>query len=156
MTTTVKELKVSAIENGTVIDHIPPKSVFQVVKILNLTNFDNHIFVGTNLDSKKYRKKGIIKISNHYFEKDDINKIALIAPHATLIIIKDYKVVEKMTVELPDKIEGTVKCVNPNCVTNFEDIMAKFSVIDKENVKLRCHYCEKITEEKNMEFNNHK
>ena len=150
--TTIKELKVSAIENGTVIDHISPKNVFQVIKLLKLESYDNQIFVGTNLESKKFGKKGIIKVSNRYFENDEINKIALVAPYATLIVIKDYLVIEKRTVSLPDKIEGIVKCVNPNCITNAEDITQKFNVLSKEEVKLRCHYCEKITEGKNMEF----
>ena len=88
-----KELKVSAIENGTVIDHIPAQSVFQVINILNLDNIPNQIMVGTNLESKKLGKKGVIKVSSKYFESEEINKIALVAPTATLIVIKDYTVV---------------------------------------------------------------
>ena len=86
-----KELKVSAIENGTVIDHIPSQSVFQVIRILNLTNYHNQLLTGTNLDSNKMGKKGIIKVSNKFFESDEINKIALVAPSATLIIIRSAR-----------------------------------------------------------------
>ncbi|MCD4683616.1 MAG: aspartate carbamoyltransferase regulatory subunit, partial [Bacteroidales bacterium] len=97
-----KELKVSAIENGTVIDHIPSQSVFQVINILGLNKVANQIMVGTNLESRKLGKKGIIKVSNKYFESEEINKIALVAPSATLIVIKDYTVVYKAKVEIPD------------------------------------------------------
>ena len=104
-----KELVVSAIENGTVIDHIPAKSVFRVVKMLNLDENETQVTIGLNLNSSKYGKKGIIKVSDVYFEKQEINKIALIAPTATLIIIKNYKVVEKRHVEIPDVIKKFVK-----------------------------------------------
>ncbi len=147
-----KELSVSAIENGTVIDHIPPKSLFQVIRILNLDRFENLILFGTNLESKKYGKKGIIKVKDKYFETEEMNKIALVAPTATLIVIKNFKVVEKNKVTIPDNIVKFVKCINPNCVTNVEKVSTKFSVISKEDLKLRCHYCEKITAKQNMEF----
>ena len=147
-----KELKVSAIENGTVIDHIPSKYVFQVIKILNLTEYQNQLLIGTNLDSAKMGKKGIIKVSNKFFEPDEINKIALVAPTATLIVIKNFKVVIKKNVEVPDHVEKIVKCFNPNCITNNEAVLTRFTVIDKENLKLQCHYCEKITASENVEF----
>ena len=147
-----KELKVSAIENGTVIDHIPPQSVFQVIRILNLDKITNQIMVGTNLESQKYGKKGIIKVSNKYFESEEINKIALVAPTATLIVIKDYTVVYKANVEIPDNINNIVKCINPNCITNHEKIPTSFNVIDKEDLRLQCHYCEKTTKKENISF----
>ena len=152
MEKTRKELVVSAIENGTVIDHVPASSVFKVIRILNLENVDNQILFGTNLDSSKLGKKGIVKIRNKYFEPDEVNKIALVAPHATLIIIKNFEVVEKKIVEVPDTVEKFVKCVNPNCISNHENIISRFAVIDKSETKLQCHYCEKITEKKNMVF----
>lgn len=150
MTADIKELKVSAIENGTVIDHIPPKSVFQVIKILHLEESSDMVLFGTNLESKKFGKKGIVKVSNKFFKKNEINKIALVAPKASLIVIKDFKVISKEEVKLPDNIEAIVKCFNPNCITNHEKVSTKFYLIDKEDVKLRCHYCEKITDKKNM------
>ena len=147
-----KELQVSAIENGTVIDHVKFDSVMQVVKILDLQKIDDPVYIGSNLISKKYTKKGIIKVSNKFFEPDEINKIALVSPTATLIEIRDYEITRKGKVEIPDKINGIVKCVNPNCITNVEDVSTKFTVIDKDDIKLRCHYCEKITAKRNMEF----
>jgi len=149
---TRKELVVSAIENGTVIDHIPGQVVFQVVKILNLSEVSDQVTFGTNLDSRKMGKKGIIKVSNKFFRPDEINKIALVAPTATLIIIKNFKVVEKKKVEVPDSVEKIVKCFNPNCITNHESMSTRFTVIDKEDLKLQCHYCEKITARDNISF----
>ncbi len=145
-----KELQVSAIENGTVIDHIPAKNVFKVIRILGLDTNNEQIFMGINLESKKYGHKGIIKVANRFFESDEINKIALAAPTATLIVIKDYQVIEKKRVEIPEQIMKYVKCVNPNCITNHEDIATRFTVIDKEDLKLQCSYCEKVTDKNNM------
>jgi aspartate carbamoyltransferase regulatory subunit len=147
-----KELKVTAIENGSVIDHIPTKSVFQVIKILNLNEYQNQLLIGTNLDSSKMGKKGILKVSNKFFKSDEINKIALVAPSATLIVIKNFEVTEKRKVEVPDQVDKIAKCFNPNCITNNEEVVTKFTVIDKSELKLRCHYCEKITARDNLSF----
>jgi aspartate carbamoyltransferase regulatory subunit len=147
-----KELKVQAIENGTVIDHIPARSVYQVMRMLNLDECEEQILFGTNLESKKYGTKGIIKVSNRYFERRDLNKIAIVAPNATVIVIKNYQVIEKKQVEIPDDIVEFVKCVNPNCITNVEVVTTKFDVIKDGDIKLQCHYCEKFTEERNMVF----
>jgi aspartate carbamoyltransferase regulatory subunit len=151
-TKTIKELKVSAIENGTVIDHIPGKSVFQVVKMLNIGEAEDLMLFGINLDSRKMGKKGLIKVSNKFFKPDEINKIALVAPNATLIVIRKFQVEEKKKVEVPDEVEKIVKCFNPNCITNHEQITTKFTVIDKQEMKLKCHYCEKITARDNITF----
>ena len=100
-----KELVVSAIENGTVIDHIPADKVFQVIKILGLETIDKPVYFGTNLESKKYDTKGIIKITNKFFKSEEINKIALVAPTATLIEIKDFEVISKQSVVIPERID---------------------------------------------------
>jgi len=147
-----KELQVSALENGTVIDHITFGSVLQVMRILNLENVTDPIYVGANLESKKYGKKGIIKVTNKYFMPDEVNKIALVSPSASLIEIRDFEIVKKSRVEIPDGVKDIVKCFNPKCVTNVEGVPTKFDVIDKVDIKLHCHYCEKITAKKNMEF----
>lgn len=141
------KLKVSAIKDGTVIDHIPAKNLFKVISILGLDKIGNQITFGTNLESGKLGAKAIIKVSDKFFEDNEINKIALIAPHAKLNIIKDYGVVEKKIVETPDKINGIVKCFNPKCITNAETITTSFRVINKEPIALKCKYCEKITTE---------
>jgi len=147
-----KELIVSAIENGTVIDHIPSHSVYQVMKILELDQTENQVLFGTNLESKKYGKKGIIKVQNQFFTDDAINKIALVAPNATLIEIKDYNVIVKKQVSVPDQIEKIARCFNPKCITNIEQVPTRFKVVDKTDLRLLCHYCEKITKKENVRF----
>jgi aspartate carbamoyltransferase regulatory subunit len=148
------ELIVSAISNGTVIDHIEAGNTFRVFRILGLENTIHQVYFGTNLDSSKYGKKGIIKISDKFFEKEDISKIALVAPAATLIEIRDYEVVRKEKISLPTTVEKTVKCFNPKCVTNNQQVSTKFKVINdhKGNMKLWCHYCEKTMDKSNIEF----
>ncbi|HEX2922205.1 MAG TPA: aspartate carbamoyltransferase regulatory subunit [Bacteroidales bacterium] len=147
-----KQLSVSAIENGTVIDHVPASNLFKVIQILNLDKIENQITFGTNLESKKFGRKAIIKIEGVYFEDKDINRIALVAPDAKLNVIKDYEVVEKKIVEVPDVIIGIAKCMNPKCITNFESVTTRFKVVSKKNVSLKCHYCEKITNEENLQI----
>jgi aspartate carbamoyltransferase regulatory subunit len=147
-----KQLSVSAIQNGTVIDHVPARTLFKVIHILRLDHIDNQITFGTNLESKKLGLKAIIKISGIFFEDEDINRIALVAPDAKLNIIKDYEVVEKRVVQVPDSITGIAKCMNPKCITNFEQVTTKFRVVSKKNVALKCHYCEKITTQENLQI----
>lgn len=147
-----KHLSVSAIESGTVIDHIPAQNLFKVITILGLDKISNQITFGTNLESHQLGRKAIVKVAGKFFERDEINRIAIVAPHAKLNIIKDYEVVQKMLVEVPDEIQGIVKCVNPKCITNVENVTPKFKVVDKKSVSLKCHYCEKITDQEHMEY----
>jgi len=147
-----KELVVSAIKNGTVIDHIPSDKLFQVIRTLNLAAYNSQVLMGNNLTSHRIGKKGIIKCQDKFFEKDEINKIALIAPNVTLITIEDYAIVSKVQIEIPDTILGVVSCYNPKCITNNEAVTQKFSVIDKEDIKLQCHYCQKITKKDTISF----
>jgi aspartate carbamoyltransferase regulatory subunit len=139
------KLKVSAIKEGTVIDHIPAPNVFKVISILGLDKIKNQITFGTNLESHKLGSKGIIKVSDKFFKNDEINKIALIAPNANLNIIRNYEVVEKKIVEIPKEIKGIVKCFNPKCITNHENMTTCFEVISKSPISLKCKYCEKFT-----------
>lgn len=143
-----RALQVAALENGTSIDHIPSNRLFKVASLLGLENFTEPITIGNNLKSKKMGTKGIIKISGKFFEEDEINKIALIAPNVNLNVIKDFEVVEKKRLSLPDELIGLVRCNNPKCITNNEPMKSRFHVIDKKEVVLRCHYCEtKINKE---------
>jgi aspartate carbamoyltransferase regulatory subunit len=147
-----KHLSVTAIENGTVIDHIPANNTFKVLHILGLENNKNMVLVGDNLESRKYGRKGLIKVSNTFFDVHEINKIALAAPTATIIEIKNFELVSKKQVQVPDTILGIVKCFNPNCISNNEDIPTRFTIVDKKAMKLQCHYCEKITVKTNIVF----
>jgi aspartate carbamoyltransferase regulatory subunit len=146
-----KHLSVSAIKNGTVLDHIPSSQLFKVIDILKLRDCDNQITIGFNLESKLYGRKGIIKIADRYFADDELNYIALVAPSTTVNIIKDFEVVEKKKLSIPDTVIGTVKCANPVCVTNNQDIPTVFKTVVKDGkVKLLCHYCEKETDVENL------
>lgn len=142
-----KELNVSALESGTVIDHIPAHALFKVINILRLDHLgEDMITFGTNLDSKRDGKKAIIKISNVFLKEKDINKIALFAPHAVLNEIRNYEVVNKKNITMPSTISGIVKCHNPVCVTNSENVLPFYEVVSVAPPRLRCSYCEKITE----------
>ena len=138
-----KELQVAALENGTSIDHIPPEHLFKVAHLIGLSKMDNRITFGNNLESKKMGRKGMIKIADKFFEEDEINRIALVAPHVILNIIRDYEVVEKKNITLPDELIGIVKCNNPKCITNNEPMLTHFYVTDKENGIIKCRYCER-------------
>ena len=138
-----KELQGAALENGTAIDHIPPSQLFKVASLLGLEKMNNTITIGNNFHSNKMGCKGMIKIADKFFEEDEINRIAMIAPNIILNIIRDYEVVEKKTVTLPDELIGLVKCNNPKCITNNEPMLSRFHVIDKEKGTIKCHYCER-------------
>ncbi len=139
----MKKLEVSAIEEGTVIDQIANKSTFKVANILNIQKIEQVVLIGFNLSSKKLGKKGIIKIGGKLLTQEEVNKISLIAPDATVNIIKDSEVVKKFTVDIPDSIEEFMKCFNPNCVSNHQEIISRFHVINKNPIRIRCHYCER-------------
>ena len=138
-----KELQVAAIENGTVIDHIPPTELFKVATLLELDKMEATITIANNLPSRKCGRKGMIKISDKFFNDDEISRIALVAPNVILNIIRNYEVVEKKRVSLPDELIGLVKCNNPKCITNNEPMPTRFEVIDKEGCVIKCHYCER-------------
>ena len=141
-TGTKNELAVAALERGTVIDHIPSSAVFKAVKILGLENTPHAVTIGCNLASSKLGTKGIIKVADLEFDNATLNRIALIAPTAVVNIIRDYTVVEKHPVALPDTIVGIVRCTNPKCITNNEPMSTKFDVIERDpDTIIRCRYC---------------
>ena len=140
-----KELQVAALENGTAIDHIPPAQLFKVAELLGLDKMDHRITIGNNFESKKMGCKGMIKIADKFFEEDEINRIALVAPNVVLNIIRDYEVVEKKCVRLPDELIDIIRCNNPKCITNNEPMKSHFYVTDKETGTVKCRYCERKT-----------
>jgi aspartate carbamoyltransferase regulatory subunit len=147
-----KQLQVNAIKDGTVIDHIPSKNLFKVISILGLDKIDSPITFGTNLESKRLGSKAIVKIADVFFLEEEINKIALVAPEAKLNIIRDYEVIEKKEVKVPDIIVGIAKCVNPMCVTNNEPVKTKFYLVSKKEVTLKCHYCERLMDQEHLKI----
>ena len=141
-----KELSVSALENGTVLDHIPAENVYKALDLLDLKDLESQITIGINLASKLHGKKGIIKIADKFFEDEELNKLALIAPKVTVNIIQGFKVVEKKTLVTPSEVIGIAKCRNPKCVTNHQPIKTRFATIQNDDkISLKCHYCEKIS-----------
>ena len=148
---TRKELVVSALENGTVLDHIPAENVYKALDLLGLKDIQNQITIGINLNSKAQGRKGIIKIENRFFEDEELGKLALIAPMATVNVIRDFKVVEKKKLELPKEVIGIAKCRNPKCVTNHQPIKTRFTTIaNGEEISLLCHFCEKTSKIKSV------
>lgn len=136
-----EELQVAALENGTVIDHIPSDRVFDVVNLLGLDRMNHAVTIGYNLKSSKMGTKGIIKVSDKFFSDEELNQLSVITPNVSLCIIRDFEVVEKKKVEMPEELVGIVKCSNPKCISNNEPMATRFHAIDKEGGIIKCHYC---------------
>jgi len=141
-----KELRVEPIHNGTVIDHIRAGQALNVLKILGITGASKAVIsVAMNVPSKIIASKDIVKIEDRELAPEEVDKIALIAPNATINIIRDYEVIEKHNVHLPDEIEGIIKCANPNCISNTkEPISSKFVLHEVDPLQFRCFYCDRI------------
>lgn len=146
------ELRVSKIKNGTVIDHISGGHALDVVKILGITGKEKKVItIAINVPSRRFKTKDIIKIEGRELNPQEVHKIALLAPHATINIVRNYKVVEKQRVKLPKIIENILKCANPACISNSnEPVQAKFYVESEEPLLLKCHYCGFIMEKKDI------
>lgn len=138
-----KERLVAAIENGTVIDHIPAEKTYAVATLLGLQKLQTPVTIGYNYPSKKLGKKGIIKIEDKFFTDEEISRLSVVAPNVVLNVIRDYEVVEKKKVVIPDTLKGIVRCNNPKCITNNEPMNTIFHVIDKNSGIIKCHYCDK-------------
>lgn len=137
-----KDLLVAALQNGSVIDHIPTDKLFTIVKLLELEKCDEPVTIGNNLESNKMGKKGLIKVSDKFFTDEDLSRLAVVCPNMRLTVIRDYEVVEKREIVLPDTLTNLVKCANPVCITNNEPMKTYF-VVDKLKGLVHCHYCGK-------------
>jgi aspartate carbamoyltransferase regulatory subunit len=147
-----KEMLVSAIENGTVIDHIPAEKTFDVVNLLHLQEAVTPVTIGMNLPSKKLAAKGIIKVADKFLTDEEISRLSVIAPNIVVNEIRNFEVIKKRRVETPEELRGIVKCNNPVCITNNEPMPTLFHVVDKNNGIIRCHYCEKEQNIKNVKL----
>ncbi len=151
MSSEEKVLKVSKIEHGTVIDHIPAGRALYVLRLLGLTGKEGVIIsLAMNIPSRKLGKKDVVKVEGLELSEDQVNKLALIAPSATINIIKDYEVSTKMKISIPEVISGILKCKNPNCITRKErePVISSFRVVKRKPLLLRCEYCGRfLTEE---------
>lgn len=148
------ELIVRRISEGTVIDHIDEGKGIQILNALGINGKDGSLItIALNVPSGKFKKKDIIKVENKFLKDDDTNKLAVIAPKATINIIKGYKLVEKRRVSLPNEIHGIFRCDNPDCITNStEHIEPEFDVIDKDLRVLRCRYCGRILDLNKLKY----
>ena len=148
------ELKIKAIENGTVIDHITANKSLHILKILGLPDGKvRNVTVAMNVSSRETGRKDIVKIENREIDHQELNQIALIAPKATINIIRDYEVIKKDKIILPEVITSLIKCTNAKCITNYENepITSKFKVIETQPTVLRCHYCGKLIKHEDIE-----
>ena len=136
-----ENMMVAALENGSVIDHIPTDKLFTVAQLLQLRDCKEEVVIANNLKSNVMNKKGLLKISGKFFNEEEISQLAVICPNIRLTVIKDYKVVEKREVLLPDTLTNIVKCANPVCITNNEPMKTVFYRKDKDTLK--CRYCGK-------------
>ena len=149
------ELMVRRIKEGTVIDHIDEGKGLQVLDALRIDGQDGSLItLAMNVPSGKSKKKYIIKVENRFLKDDDTNKIAIIASKATINIIKNYKLIEKRRVALPNEIDKIFRCTNPDCITNStEHIESIMDVIDKEGMVLKCRYCARILDVSKIKYN---
>ena len=149
------ELMVRRIKEGTVIDHIDEGKGLQVLAALQINGKDGSLItIALNVPSGKFKKKDIIKVENKFLADDDTNKLAVIAPKATINIIKNYKLVEKRRVALPNEIDRIFRCSNPDCITNSQEhIESIMDVIDKEGRVLKCRYCGRVLDVNRLKYN---
>ena len=151
----VRELQITALKNGIVIDHIPSEKVFAIVELLNLKKYNEVVTVAINLKSTSLGKKGIIKIEDKILDESELNKIALLSDHVTINIIENYKVVKKIKLAIPNEIVGLMKCGNNKCISNHEHVETKFiKHLNEENneIKYKCFYCERTISEEEIEL----
>lgn len=150
------KLKVTKIKNGTVIDHIRPGLSPTVLRILQIDRgFPHTVIAAMNVTSDKLGEGGkdVVKVENKKLSGQVLDKIAIVSPHATVNIIKDFKVSEKANVKLPPKLQGIVKCPNRNCITNSDERMSSYFMTESEDpIRLRCHYCEDLVSQEEVEI----
>ncbi|MGL4948547.1 MAG: aspartate carbamoyltransferase regulatory subunit [Mycoplasma sp.] len=149
-------MKINGIHNGVVIDHISNKSTMNIFSILNTDNQDLMISAAYNLPSARNNKKGIIKIENKTLNQEEIDKISILSPGATINYIVDGSVKEKIICKMPSKIKNILKCGNSKCITNNErSIYTVFDLSEKENKpSAKCFFCEKTSIIEEMNFKN--
>ena len=136
--------RVTAIRNGTVIDHIPSGHAMRVLEMLAVDKSTSvPVSMVMNVPSKKMGTKDIIKAEDRALNQDELNRLALVAPDARVAIIRAYSVAEKMTIELGDEVTNVVRCTFSNCITTNprEPLAHRLKVMSREPLELRCHYC---------------
>jgi aspartate carbamoyltransferase regulatory subunit len=145
------QIKVSALREGTVIDHLVAGSALKVLTVLGI-KFEGAVTIGLNLDSRKAGRKDIIKIEKREVTPEEVSRIALISPRASFSIIRDYKVVDKFTPTLPEQIDNMIRCPNPSCISTAPWMSTRFTVLRTEPIRVRCHYCERSLRKEEIEL----
>jgi aspartate carbamoyltransferase regulatory subunit len=145
-------MKVQKLRQGTVIDHLTSGTAIQAFRVLDLGHEGGVVLIGMNLRSEKAGRKDIIKIEHRELTRDELNRIALLSPEASISIIRDFRVVKKFRVEIPESIVGILRCRNPNCITKVEKIRSKFKVWQRDPPVLRCWYCERRVKQGEFDF----
>ena len=147
----MKEMRVQAIKDGTVIDHIPSEHTLKVVEMMG--KCDEFVAIGINFPSERMGRKGVVKIANQFLTDKEVDCVALVAPNATVNIIRDFQIVEKHTVTMPDELVGVLQCTNPKCITNAEPVTSRFRLVSEseDGLMLKCHYCERVTTSTDVE-----
>jgi aspartate carbamoyltransferase regulatory subunit len=145
------ELKVEPIKNGTVIDHITANKSLHVLNVLNLPDKDATVTIAMNVSSKVMGRKDILKIENRELKSEELDQVALIAPNASINIIRGYDLVLKEKIVFPKKLISIIDCTNPKCVTNTsEPLESRFYLLKKDPVLIRCHYCDRMLNEEDI------
>ncbi len=149
----MKDLKITPIRNGTVIDHLKPGRALRVLSLLGIPDGKRKaVSIAMFAQTSKGGLKDIVKFEDRELKPKEVNQLAILAPNATVNIIRDYKVAKKFQVKLPPVIEGIVKCENLNCITNQrEPVESRLVRESKESAVYRCYYCGRI--QKNQEKN---
>ena len=137
----MREYKVYRIENGTVIDHIPHWNSLKVLDLLGLRRCNDLVTLGIGLDSNHMGRKDLVKVENRELSQDEMDKLALVAPQATINLIRDSNRTQKHKVRVPDHITGLVRCPNIGCITRHEHVPTRFDTMSREPLELRCYYC---------------
>lgn len=141
-----RELRVSKIENGTVIDHIAAGQAVTVLAILGIDGArGEEVSVGINVPSDRLGRKDIVKVEGRELNQDEVDVLSLIAPAASINIVREYDVIEKARVTSPETVSGVLSCPNTNCIsTGREPVESRFEVLGEA---VRCVYCETIIRE---------
>ena len=148
-----EKIRIVKILDGTVIDHIRAGKALEVLKILGITGKDgNVVSLAMNISSSRIEKKDIVKVEHRFLKEEEVARIALVAPEATINLIENSKVIKKTRVELPETITDVVECPNQRCVTNKErePIHGKYEVVSRTPIQLKCLYCWTMVEEEDI------
>jgi aspartate carbamoyltransferase regulatory subunit len=140
---TEKELRVSKIRSGTVIDHVRAGQALNVLAILGIDGSGGEaVSIGMNVPSDTLARKDVVKVEGRELSQDELDVLSVIAPDATVNIVRDYDVVEKHRVERPERVTGVLACPNRNCITTADEPVASAFEILSDGV--RCEYCDTI------------